>query len=282
MRERCIVGVPATTPARILNSDSAGLEVQMSRVKSAVMKTPLYPAARSTYRAVFNRGAEAQRTRMGAFYSQFFQVGDLVFDVGANQGEYADVFAGDGARVVAVEPNTALATRLQALAREADIRLVFAAIGDETGTAILNVCSQPGFSTLVDPGAEWIENSPDYNDVSWTHTLEVPVTTIDLLAREFGEPEYVKIDVEGFEINTLRGMTFRPRYLSFEFGVRRQDACLECLEHLGTRAYSFRPILGRNYRFATREWMSLAEARDWLGALSVEQAEYGDMFAHRL
>jgi FkbM family methyltransferase len=266
-----------------LNGDSSyALEVPMSRMKSAVMKTPLYPAAHSTYRALFNRSAEAQRARMSAFYSQFFQVGDVVFDLGANQGEYAEVFAGEGACVVAVEPNSAFTIRLQALARDADIRPVFAAVGDEPGTAFLNVCSEPGFSTLVDPGIEWIEKSPDYKTVSWTHTLEVPVTTMDLLARDFGEPEYVKIDVEGFEIDVLRGMTFRPRYLSFEFGARRKDASLECLEHLGARAYAFRPIVGREYRFGTREWMSLAEARDWLAAFSIDEAEYGDMFAHRL
>jgi FkbM family methyltransferase len=254
----------------------------MSRLKSAVMKTPLYPAARSTYRALFSRGSEVDRTRMGAFYSQFFQVGDVVFDLGANQGEYAEVLAGEGARVVAVEPNIAFTARLQAFAREADIRPVFAAIGDEQGTAVLNVCSEPGYSTLADPHVEWIEGSPDYKTVSWTHTLEVPVTTMDLLAREFGQPEYVKIDVEGFEINALRGMTFRPRYLSFEFGARRKDASSECLEHLGAQSYTFRPIVGREYRFASREWMSLTEAREWLASFSVEQAEYGDMFAHRL
>jgi FkbM family methyltransferase len=251
-------------------------------MKSAAMRTPLYPAARSTYRALFNRGTEAQRARMGAFYSQFFQVGDVVFDLGANQGEYAEVFAGEGARVVAVEPNPAFSARLQAFARETNIRPVLAAIGDKPGTAVLNVCSEPAFSTLVDPSSTWIEESPDYQAVSWTHTVEVPVTTMDLLASDFGEPEYVKIDVEGFEIDALRGMSFRPRYLSFEFGARRKDASLECLTHLGARAYSFRPIVGREYRFVTPEWMSLAEAGDWLAAFSVEEAEYGDMFAHRL
>ena len=40
-------------------------------------------------------------------------VGDVVFDLGANRGEYAEVFAGEGARIVAVEPNTAFTTRLR-------------------------------------------------------------------------------------------------------------------------------------------------------------------------
>jgi FkbM family methyltransferase len=253
----------------------------MSRMKSAVMRTPLYPAAHSMYRALFSRAADGRRARMGAFYSQFFQPGDLVFDLGANQGEYAEAFAGEGARVVAVEPNPAFTARLQAFARESGIRPVFAAIGDAPGTASLNVCSEPGFSTLVDPGVEWIETSPDYESVSWTHTLEVPVTTLDLLVADFGQPEYVKIDVEGFELNVLRGMSFRPRYLSFEFGPRRKDASFQCLEHLGARGYAFRPIVGREFRFVTREWLGLSEARDWLAAFSIEQGEYGDMFAHR-
>ena len=251
-------------------------------LKSAIMKTPLYPAARSAYQAVFNRGAAIHRARMGAFYSQFFPPGGLVFDVGANQGEYSEMYAAEGARVIALEPNTAFADRLRALARTADIHPVFSAIGDQPGEAVLNVCSTPGFSTLVDRKADWIETSPDYKDVRWTHTLTVPVTTLDLLAEEFGQPEYVKIDVEGFEINVLRGMTFRPRYLSFEFGARRKGPSTVCLEHLGAQNFAFRPIVGRDYRFATPEWMNLAEAKAWLDAFSVEQAEYGDMFAHRL
>ena len=244
------------------------------------MKTPLYPAARLAYQAVFHPDARVQKARMGAFYSQFFQAGDLVFDVGANLGEYSETYANEGARVVAVEPNTAFRTRLEALARICDIRPVFKAIGDAPGTAVLNVCSEPAYSTLVKPGVEWMEQSPDYEGMSWTHALEVPVTTLDHLAKEFGQPEYVKIDVEGFEINVLKGMTFNPRYLSFEFGARRKKASQECLDHLAARRYRFRPIVGREFRFATHEWMTLAEASDWLAAFSVEQAEYGDMFAH--
>jgi FkbM family methyltransferase len=251
-------------------------------LKTAFMETPLFPAARAVYQTLFNRRAAIQRARMGAFYSQFFQPGDRVFDIGANQGEYAEVFAGEGAKVMAVEPNTAYMRRLRALARFADIQPVFSAIGDKTGEAVLNVCSTPGFSTLVDRNVSWIESSPDYKHVRWTHTLNVPVTTLDILAAEFGEPEFVKIDVEGFEINVLRGMNFRPRYLSFEFGARRKDPSNICLEHLGARNYVFRPIIGRNYRFAHPKWMTPAEAKEWLDAFSIDLAEYGDMFCQRV
>ncbi len=250
-------------------------------LKTAIMKTPLYPMARSAYQAIFKPEIAAYKARMGAFYSQFFQPGTRVFDVGANQGEYAEIFAREGGRVLAIEPNTAYSPRLNALSRMFDIHPVFAAIAEAPGEAELQVCSTAIYSTLVDPHAEWIETSPDYAGVKWTHTLKVPVTTLDILAKEFGEPEYVKIDVEGFEINVLRGMTFRPRYLSFEFGARRKGPSVECLEHLGAQNFKFRPIVGRKYRFATPEWMDLPAAKAWLESFSVEQAEYGDMFALR-
>ena len=59
----------------------------MALIKTMIMKTPIYPAARLAYQAVLPYpDARVQKARMGAFYSQFFLPGDLVFDVGANLG----------------------------------------------------------------------------------------------------------------------------------------------------------------------------------------------------
>lgn len=151
-----------------------------------------------------------------------------------------------------------------------------------SGEAALSVCSTPGLQHPGRTKGRWLETSPDYKDVRWTHELTVPVTTRDLLAAEYGEPGNVKIDVEAFEINVLRGMSFRPRHLSFEFSARRKGPSSECLEHLGAGGFTFRPIVGREYRFAMPEWMDLAGAKAWLDGFSAEQAQYGDMFAHRL
>ena len=251
-------------------------------LKELLFKTSLFPAARAAYQRTFRPEVAVHRARMGAFYSQFFQPGDVVFDVGANLGEYAEVFAWEGATVVAIEPNTAFRLRLNALSRNSQIKPIFCAIGAEKGSATLNVCSHAAYSTLAPVETDWIKDSPDYEGVKWTHAIEVPVTTLDALTEEFGIPTFIKIDVEGFEIGVLRGTTFRPRNLSFEFGARRLEAGLECLEHLGAQQYEFRPIVGRDYRFATPEWMSYSQAKAWLSDFTVEVGEYGDMFAHRL
>src|SRR5208282_493851 len=50
------------------------------------------------------------------FYSQFISEGDLVFDVGANSGEYSRAFLALGAKVVAIEPTPGLVQRLRNIA----------------------------------------------------------------------------------------------------------------------------------------------------------------------
>jgi FkbM family methyltransferase len=250
-------------------------------LKVAVMNTPIYPVAREVYRSLFRRPQQRRRKEMSEFYLQFYAPDGVVFDVGANQGEYAEVFARNCGRVVAIEPNTAFRSRLEAISKFQPIVPVYKAIGDQPGTATLNICSTAIYSTLVSDKSDWITDSPDYEGVEWSEHVEVPVTTLDALALEYGEPDFVKIDVEGFEMNVLKGMTFNPRYVSFEFGVRRKSLGLDCLKNLGDRGYKFRPIVGRSFAFATTAWLSHEEARTWLESLTIERAEYGDMFAMR-
>lgn len=57
-------------------------------LRSFIQQSPIYPAARKMYRSLFESDQVVDAQRMGAFYAQFFQPGETVFDVGANQGEY--------------------------------------------------------------------------------------------------------------------------------------------------------------------------------------------------
>jgi len=213
------------------------------------------------------------------FYRQFFANGDLVFDVGANQGEYAEIFAADGARVIAIEPNPAFRSRLEKLAKLRSIVPEFCAVGDSEGSATLNVCSEPGYSTLQPELIEWTKDSPDYRDVRWTSQVTVPVVTLNSLAERYGTPVFVKIDVEGFEDRAISGMTFNPRCVSFEFGARRKPIAQQCISDLGKRGYRFNAIVGRVFAFDCDRWLSAQEATDWLTNYSLDRGEYGDMFA---
>jgi hypothetical protein len=78
------------------------------------------------------------------------------------------------------------------------------------------------------------------------------VTTLDALVAEHGEPAFCKIDVEGFELDVLRGLSRPVRALSFEYLPPAHDAALAALDlvdGLGDYAYNYSPV--ETLRFAS-------------------------------
>ena len=244
--------------------------------------TALFVPARVAYRAMFAGKLAAQRqTRMRAFYSKFVRPSETVFDIGANIGEYTDVFASLGATVIAVEPNPACVRKLRTVVRRRPgVRLEEAAVGEVPGSAQLYVCSESLYSSM---NAEWVHNSRSvkgYERVGWT-AIHVQVLTLDALAAQFGVPTFIKIDVEGYEREVLRGMSFTPRYVSFEWNAPMPHVAAECIHFLGSRGFVFNCIHGRDLEFLHPRWLTAPEAERWLSTY-VGTAEYGDMFARRM
>jgi len=127
-------------------------------------------------------------------------------DVGANAGYFSLLAAeagGAGSRVVAVEPNPAIAALLSVNVAmnglEDAIAVRSEACGSAPGTAALHVSGSEnsGRSTLR-PGRLDIEQS----------VLSVEVATVDGLCAQLGFwPDFVKVDAEGWEPEIVRGMS---------------------------------------------------------------------------
>lgn len=260
-----------------MRQQAGGRAAVVRRIKDAVYGSRLYAPARTAYLLLFNHENLRYRAQMRKFYGQFFRRGDLVFDIGANVGEYAEMLASVGAKVVAAEPNPACCQSLYRLAHMRDVRVEGCAVGAVPGNAKLRICSHSELSTLSD---EWYENSKGaatYQGVEWVDEVEVPVVTLDLLAKRHGVPVFVKIDVEGFEENVIAGMSFRPRYLSFEFSNVRREGALRCIEVLGKQGYEFNPMLGREFWFQFSDWKAASETAEWLRSYRGKE-EFGDVF----
>jgi FkbM family methyltransferase len=203
------------------------------------------------------------------FLAQFVGRGDRVFDVGANIGEYSATFAELGAQPVAIEPAPDLQEALRR--RLPGIPIEQVALSDRNGTADLLVGGGHVNSTL----------STDYGEVLSGMGMElepvtVSVTTLDALADKYGRPAFVKIDVEGHELAVLRGMNFDPPALSFEYHGSLLAEAGECVRLLAARGYSFRPVVGFDFAWATDEWLG---ADDLIAFVSgSEPATFGDVY----
>ena len=156
------------------------------------MTMTAYTTTRNVYQRVFNRDYWHHRNAQKTLYGQFVRRGSLAFDIGANRGEVSQTFLELGARVVAVEPNPVLAAEIRRhLGR--GVHVENAAAGARPGRAELHIGRDSGHSTL---SREWLERVPTGD--RWEGTLETEVTTLDVLIRNHGVPDFVKIDVEAY------------------------------------------------------------------------------------
>src|SRR4051794_39578608 len=84
-------------------------------LKEALRASPFYPLAKEIYRRTLNREYLQSRSQLMRFYGGLVGRGKVVFDVGANRGDFSDAFLRLGARVYAVEPHPVCTRELTAL-----------------------------------------------------------------------------------------------------------------------------------------------------------------------
>jgi len=157
--------------------------------------------------------------------------GSLVFDVGANIGKMTYAYLGLGARVIAVEPQAVCVEELQHRFRENErVEIVHAACGSKVGQGIITTYGHGSTISTMVPDYYWGSGGP------WQGTPRdgreaVTVTTLDALIEQYGMPAWVKVDVEGYELEVLQGLSrFVP--LSFEFHPYWAQRAVECMQRL--------------------------------------------------
>jgi FkbM family methyltransferase len=139
-------------------------------------------------------GGNNRSPELGFIRDQMLAHGDLVFDVGSHHGLFAVAMARRSACVVAIEPNPhnlAILRRNVGLNQLENVRVRPVAVGDRAGHIKLR--------------QESLDGGVLFANREGLATTDVQVMPLDILAAEHGFPQLIKIDVEGFECQALRG-----------------------------------------------------------------------------
>src|SRR5207245_961393 len=138
---------------------------------------------------------------------------DLIFDVGAHNGDDTGYYLEKGYRVVAVEANPLLAQSMTAR---------FEAAIDAGRLTVLNVGIAQESGTLPfwvnDDNSVWssFDREVGGRHGSRCHAIDIECVSLDALIRQFGAPHYLKIDIEGYDRICLDALqpSACPRYIS--------------------------------------------------------------------
>ena len=220
------------------------------------------------------------RRAMLAFYSRFVGEGDLCFDIGANVGDMTEAFVGLGATVVAVEPQDVCVRRLRERYRNnCRVKIVQKALGEKEGQAEMLLSNAHGLSSLSEEWVESVKASGRLSQYRWDTRVTVPVTTLDRLIEEYGQPVFCKIDVEGYEFEVVKGLSQAIKVISLEYSPDFLDPAIRSVRRLSRMGmHWFNYSVGESMRLSLAEWVGAERMCDILAAVP-DKIMCGDVYA---
>lgn len=262
------------------------------RLQNSIQRLGVYERARSSwiydlYWAIVNKQIIDDRRSEIIFYRillQGFRKGDLVFDIGANQGYKTGIFLKLGARVVAVDPDEIsqriLKQRfLMYRLKTNPLTIVGKAVSNERTTRTMWI-DTPGSAknTLSLKWAEVLraDDSRFGDRLRFDHSKDVETISLEQLIATHGPPFFVKIDVEGHELSVLRGLKQPIPYLSFEVNLPEfKQEGLECIRVLSDLAADSEFAYSDDCRFglAGNRWFAKEEFAVTLESCSAASVE---------
>jgi len=220
---------------------------------------------------------EQRASEISKLYQSILKPGMLVFDIGANQGHYTAAFIKLGAEVVSVEPQKDCFKILNARYKNnSKVHLLNYALDSEEGEKKMHISNLDTISSMSEDWIAAVKSSKRFPDAQWSKEAVVKTTTLESLIGLYGTPDFIKIDVEGYELNVLRGLKSKVPLLSIEYTYEIIETTVKCIEYLESIG-KILVLWGEAPEFNDKnKWISTFDAINALRQIKENAA--GDMF----
>jgi len=136
---------------------------------------------------------------------------DLIFDIGANIGQYAQEVrkSGFAGKIISFEPVRSAYTELyKKSAKDSLWEAINIGIGNFDGQARINIAKESHSSSLLNILPASLSNCPSASIIG---TEDITVNKIDSIIKNYWQLSnklYIKIDTQGYEYNVIEGASF--------------------------------------------------------------------------
>jgi FkbM family methyltransferase len=216
------------------------------------------------------------------FYNQFLKQGSVFFDIGANYGNRIEPLINDNIKIIAVEPQIECVRYLRKKYGK-KITILQNGVGEEIKTQLMYISTNANI--LSSFSKDWIDstkNSGRFKKINWDKTRKIEMITLDYLIETYGKPDFIKIDVEGFELEVLKGLSQNVNVLSLEYTVpERKEALIDCLHYLNNLSNTnvlFNYCITENTEFALPQWIGFNELIMIVNTNTFLNTQFGDVY----
>lgn len=206
----------------------------------------------------------------------------LYFDIGCNVGQWIKSNLDDDTKIIGIDANYEIAKRTMKRFEYNDnvsILVYLVAAEDEKWIKFYKEVYDSN-SVASTASEKWVDNSRFTDTCKWEQT-ELMSITIDTMIKRFGKPDFIKIDVEGYEYEVIKGLTDAVCPLCFEWAEESGDDIIYSIDHLHSLGYNrFFCLEGEDYTFRPDKWTSCIEIIEQMkGLINGKKENWGMIYA---
>ena len=217
------------------------------------------------------------------FYQQFLTPNDIYFDVGANMGNRIEPIINEDIKIVAIEPQPKCIKRLERKFKD-KIIIIPKGVGEVKEKKTMYIAKAHTISTFSKDFIKATKESGRFSKYNWNKEISVDIDTLDNIISQHGKPSFIKIDVEGFEYQVLKGLTVPIKFISFEYTIpERKESILNCIDRIveisNENKVFFNYSIGESMEWALEKWLTPIEMKKEIEKKSFIDSNFGDIYS---